>query len=100
MDDNREGQPAGSAYSPDAPGVPMRDEHEPAPGENEESEAASHEDMQSLMDGEEGGFHTLRRGQTATGVVVSIREDSVLVDVGLKSEGVIPRQELFESDEE
>ena len=101
MDDNREGRPAGSVYSPDVPGVQGREDDESTTSGHEDVEAGHHEDMQSLMDAEEGGgFHTLRRGQTATGVVVSIREDSVLVDVGLKSEGVIPRQELFESDEE
>jgi small subunit ribosomal protein S1 len=101
MDDNRDGRPAGSAFSPDAPGSQGRGDHKQENTEGQDIEVGQHEDMQSLMDAEEaGGFRSLRRGQTATGVVVSIREDAVLVDVGLKSEGVIPRQELFESDEE
>ena len=59
------------------------------------------EDMQSLMDAQEaGGFRTLRRRQTTKGVVVSVREDVVLVDVGAKSEGIIPREELAEQGEE
>ncbi len=101
MDDNHDGRPMGSAFSPDTRGLQEGGNDDPESGGQQELEPGQPEDMQSLMDAEEaGGFRSLRRGQTATGVVVSIREDAVLVDVGLKSEGVIPRQELFESDEE
>ena len=52
------------------------------------------------MDTEEAGFRSLRRRQTTKGVVVSIAEDAVLVDVGTKSEGIIHRDELAEEGEE
>ncbi len=55
------------------------------------------EDMQSLMEAQEAGFQALRRGQTTTGTIVSIADDAVLVDVGLKSEGIIRREELGEN---
>ena len=58
------------------------------------------EDMQSLMDAEESGFKSLRRRQVIKGVVVSVGEDAVLVDVGSKSEGIVPREELAEEGEE
>ncbi|HZT96443.1 MAG TPA: S1 RNA-binding domain-containing protein [Chloroflexota bacterium] len=55
------------------------------------------EDMQSLMEAQEAGFRSLHRGQTTKGTVVSIADDAVLVDVGLKSEGIIRREELVEN---
>ncbi|GEM_PF-2867195 len=58
------------------------------------------EDMQSLMDSEEAGFRSLRRRQTTSGIVVSIGEDALLIDVGTKSEGIVPREELAEFGEE
>jgi small subunit ribosomal protein S1 len=86
------------------------DEFPSAPGQHpdamheEDGQAAlmdQLEDMQSLMDAQEaGGFRSLRRRQTTKGVVVSVREDAVLVDVGAKSEGIIPREELAEAGEE
>jgi small subunit ribosomal protein S1 len=55
------------------------------------------EDMQSLMDAQESsGFRSLRRRQNVTGIVVSVAEDAVLVDVGTKSEGIVRREELSE----
>lgn len=65
----------------------------------ESSPAGQYEDMQSLMDSEDGGFRSLRRRQTTKGVVVSVSDEAVLVDVGAKSEGVIHREELSEEGE-
>ncbi|MBE3583031.1 MAG: 30S ribosomal protein S1 [Limnochordaceae bacterium] len=39
-------------------------------------------------------FRSFNPGQTIQGRVVEVRPDEVLVDIGYKSEGVIPRQEL------
>lgn len=63
-------------------------------------DAAQYEDMQSLMDVADSGFKTLRRRQTTKGVVVSVSDDAVLVDVGTKSEGIISREELVEEGEQ
>lgn len=71
-----------------------------ATSEAEPDGMSQYEDMQSLMDAQDGGFRSLRRRQTTKGVVVSIGEDAVLVDVGTKSEGIIPREELAEQGDE
>ena len=48
------------------------------------------EDMGRLMAVAEQEYRTLRRGDMLEGVVVSIDRDGVLVDIGAKSEGLIP----------
>ncbi len=44
------------------------------------------------------GARTPRVGSTVTGRVVVLTSDSVFVDLGAKSEGVIDREELLDSD--
>jgi len=39
-------------------------------------------------------YPTLRRGEIVDGVVVSVSRDGLLVDVGLKSEGIVPASEM------
>jgi small subunit ribosomal protein S1 len=39
-------------------------------------------------------FRTIEEGEVVTGHVVRIDKDEVLVDIGYKSEGVIPANEL------
>lgn len=39
-------------------------------------------------------FKEVRRGDVVTGTIVQVRDDEVLVDIGAKSEGVIPLREL------
>lgn len=46
------------------------------------------------------GIREVRRGERMTGTVVQVRDDEVLVDVGSKSEGVVPRSELSASEAE
>ena len=41
-----------------------------------------------------GAMRTLRRGDVIEGTVVRVDRDEILVDIGFKSEGVIPSQEL------
>jgi len=50
--------------------------------------------MGALLASEEGAFPELRRGSVVAGTVVRIDADEVLVDIGLKSEGIIPNREL------
>lgn len=52
-------------------------------------------DMESLLRESDYGFRRLHRGESVEGTVVRVGPDEVLVDIGLKSEGVIPARELF-----
>jgi small subunit ribosomal protein S1 len=53
------------------------------------------EDMQALLDSVPGELRPLRRGEVVEGSVMAIERDSVLVDIGFKSEGVVPVQEML-----
>jgi len=57
------------------------------------AEAAPEEEMQQEMD-ESMEVRTLKHGDTVRGIVVQVNQDEVLVDVGAKTEGVIPLREL------
>lgn len=52
------------------------------------------EDMASLMEQADQEARALRRGELLAGTVVSIDRDGVLVDVGTKSEGLVPISEV------
>ena len=52
----------------------------------------SDEEMNSLIDGTITDFD---EGDLVTGTVVKIERDEVLLDIGFKSEGVIPRPRAF-----
>lgn len=49
--------------------------------------------MQELL-AESTGLHSVHRGEILDGVVIRVDRDGVLVDIGTKSEGVIPFREL------
>jgi small subunit ribosomal protein S1 len=51
--------------------------------------------MEALLRESDYAFRRLRRGETVEGTVVTVDPDEVLVDIGLKSEGVIPSRELY-----
>lgn len=51
------------------------------------------ESMGQLMADADGGFRSFHRGDMLEGTVVSIDRDGILVDIGTKSEGVIPLSE-------
>lgn len=44
----------------------------------------------------EESFHTLREGEVVRGTVVAVTESDVVVDIGFKSEGMIPRGEFLD----
>jgi small subunit ribosomal protein S1 len=53
------------------------------------------EDMAALLDSVDVAEpRQLRRGEVVEGTVMSIERDGVLVDIGFKSEGVVPAQEM------
>jgi 4-hydroxy-3-methylbut-2-enyl diphosphate reductase len=57
--------------------------------ENEEGTKSQEEYMAEALE-----FKDVRRGDVVAGTVVQVRDDEVLVDVGAKSEAVIPIREL------
>src|SRR5947209_19083919 len=59
-----------------------------APGEGEFG-------MEALLRDNDYAFRSVRRGETVEGTVVRVDQDEVLVDIGLKSEGVIPSREFL-----
>lgn len=65
------------------------------------SESADAEDgMEALLRDNDYAFRSLRRGETVEGTVVRIDPDEMLIDVGMKSEGVIPSREFFSDGDE
>jgi small subunit ribosomal protein S1 len=54
--------------------------------------------MESLMDMYEESFKRFAEGEVVNGRIISIDRDSVLVDIGYKSEGQIPIQEFMDEE--
>lgn len=87
-DRGRQSEPANRDPDPGDPNG--RDGEVPAPEPSEESPV---EDMARLMELADQESRTVRRGELLEGTVVSIDRDGVLVDIGRKSEGLIPLSE-------
>jgi small subunit ribosomal protein S1 len=51
-------------------------------------------EMARLLDEQEAQFRSLKRGDVVEGQIVRIDQDEILVDIGLKSEGVLSTREL------
>ncbi|WIG60528.1 MAG: SSU ribosomal protein S1p [Ktedonobacterales bacterium] len=51
-------------------------------------------EMARLLDEQEAQFRTIKRGDVVEGQIVRIDADEILVDIGLKSEGVLNTKEL------
>jgi small subunit ribosomal protein S1 len=51
--------------------------------------------MEALLAENDYAFRSVRRGETVEGTVVRVDPDEILVDIGLKSEGVIPQREFL-----
>lgn len=62
-----------------------------APAASQETAEPGQEEMMNL---ELGTPRQIKQGDLINGVVVQVRDDEVLLDIGGKSEGVIPRREL------
>ncbi|RME83175.1 MAG: S1 RNA-binding domain-containing protein, partial [Caldilineae bacterium] len=56
--------------------------------------------MELLLNEDTYNFRELEVGETIEGTIVSISDNEVLVDIGSKSEGVIPARDLDRVDEE
>ncbi|MDO8615548.1 MAG: S1 RNA-binding domain-containing protein [Dehalococcoidia bacterium] len=50
--------------------------------------------MAALLEGDTAAYPELRRGEIIEGVVVGTDRDGILVDIGAKSEGVVPPHEM------
>ncbi|HLG50058.1 MAG TPA: S1 RNA-binding domain-containing protein [Chloroflexota bacterium] len=61
-----------------------------ADGGSSSADLLADDDMERLMAAAEQEYRTLHRGDVVEGVVVSIDRDGILVDIGAKSEGLIP----------
>ncbi len=83
-----EPEPAPAAAAPEpAPAPP-----EPAPAPPEPS---AEMDMAALLETEAAQPGSLRRGEIIEGVVMGASPDGVIVDVGTKTEAVIPQSEML-----
>ncbi len=64
------------------------------PGQPKESGAPEVHPMDALLGGESLDMETPRRGEIRRGTIARISDGDVLVDIGAKSEGIIPAREL------
>ena len=62
--------------------------------QNKELEDTSAHPMDAFLEEEEYGLDSPRRGEVRTGTIARITESDILVDIGYKSEGLIPSREL------
>lgn len=63
-------------------------------GSDSRSEEDRFQNMESLLDDQSLDYRSLRRGDVIEGQVMGSDRDGVLVDVGSKSEGIIPPNEM------
>ena len=59
--------------------------------------AAKEESFASLFDASMQHADSLREGEIVQGTVIKVQRDSVVVDIGYKSEGVIPANEFIDT---
>ncbi|NOZ49505.1 MAG: S1 RNA-binding domain-containing protein [Chloroflexi bacterium] len=50
--------------------------------------------MEALLNDDHYNFHELETGQTIEGTIVSIDSNGIMVDIGSKSEGIVPTRDL------
>ncbi len=61
-----------------------------------ELDAAEYDDSeyQAMMDMYDGTIRDIKEGQIVSGAVIGVTKDDIIVDVGFKSEGIIPMSEF------
>jgi len=62
--------------------------------EQDSSSQTNLEGMAQLWEGGAQDFRSFQRGEIVDGVVVQVDKDSLLVDIGSKTEGIVPSNEL------
>ncbi len=65
--------------------------------DHDDAEDSFENSMAAYLDEAEHAMKTVKRGDVVEGTVVSIDRDEILVDIGLKSEAVLPLKELSSS---
>ncbi|MBI1933788.1 MAG: 30S ribosomal protein S1 [Ignavibacteriales bacterium] len=63
------------------------------------SDEYSNEELQTLARLYDQSFHDLKEGEIIKGKIVGITEDNVVLDVGFKSDGTIPRSDFTATEE-
>ncbi len=71
----------------------------PAPAGEEEEATAEINPMEALLE-ESFELKRFRRGQIVEGLIVAIQDGEIIVDIGGKSEGIVPAHDLAQLDEE
>ena len=79
---------------------PTPEATEMATAEEEQEEEQAVHPMELLLSQDTYSFKELEVGETIEGVIVDINDNEVLVDIGSKSEGVIPSRDLDRVDDE
>ncbi len=79
---------------------PTQEPLEAPPGEKREGEGAEAHPMDAFLEEEAYGMDTPKRGETRTGTIARISGNDILVDIGAKSEGVVPASEVEQMTEE
>lgn len=66
----------------------------------DDSDVRPGEEMRTLMDHLDKDYRSPHRGEVIEGTVVSVDKDGIMVDVGTKSEGIIPGHEVQSAQQE
>src|SRR5262245_28251758 len=89
-------EPAKSAAAAELPSAPGTGE--PTAAAPATAESAPTQDFGALLDNyEKESAASIQEGEVVRGMVVDISDQNVLVDIGYKSEGVVPREEITDS---
>ncbi len=67
---------------------------EPVEGSQQDSQRPEDSEMARLLEAEGQNMPVLRRGEAVEGTIVHVDEEGLLVNIGAKSEGVIPYREM------
>jgi len=79
---------------------PNQEPLEAPPGDKPAGEGVEAHPMDAFLEEEAYGMDTPKRGETRTGTIARISGNDVLVDIGAKSEGVVPASEVEQMTEE
>src|SRR3990172_2485263 len=79
---------------------PNQEPLEAPPGDKPEGEVVEAHPMDAFLEEEAYGMDSPKRGETRTGTIARISGNDVLVDIGAKSEGVVPASEVEQMTEE
>ncbi|HEX5439619.1 MAG TPA: S1 RNA-binding domain-containing protein [Ktedonobacterales bacterium] len=72
----------------------MRDDANADEADADDADGADMSEMARLLDEQDVQFKSIKRGDVVEGQIVHIDADEILVDIGLKSEGVLSIKEL------